>query len=148
MKFLCRYTNSKTCSPTSYVIYERMHVCHRVCRQKFNSPKFVRMYETCMHHDKSLLHTCIVPPLICFLFSQVTLFYYNVVLMRVAPFCWNRWWHQLGVRLSQKCLVPPAPLWRVLHYAGYTEPPLYFQNDEYLEGQPWYKVQLTIDTRT
>ena len=31
MKFLCRYTNSKMCSPTSYVIYERTHVCHRVC---------------------------------------------------------------------------------------------------------------------
>ena len=32
MKFLCRYTNSETCSPTSYIIYERTYVCHRVCR--------------------------------------------------------------------------------------------------------------------
>ena len=32
MKFLRRYTNTKTCSLTSYVIYERTHVCHRVCR--------------------------------------------------------------------------------------------------------------------
>ena len=25
-------------------------------------PKFVRTYRTCMHHDKSFLNTCIVPP--------------------------------------------------------------------------------------
>ena len=32
MNFLCRYTNSETCSLTTYVIYERTHVCHRLCR--------------------------------------------------------------------------------------------------------------------
>ena len=42
----------------------------------------------------------------------------------------------------------PTLLWRVLHYAGYTEPPLYSQNEVYLEGQPWYEVQLTIPART
>ena len=42
----------------------------------------------------------------------------------------------------------PALLWRVLHFVGYTEPPLYFWNEEYLEGQPWYEVQLTIHART
>ena len=42
----------------------------------------------------------------------------------------------------------PALLWRVLHYAGYIKPPLYFWNEEYLEGQPWYEVQLTIHART
>ena len=31
---------------------------------------------------------------------------------------------------------------------GYTESPLYFQNEQYLEGQPWYEVQLTIPGRT
>ena len=31
MKSLCRYTNNKTCRPTSYAIYERTYVCHRVC---------------------------------------------------------------------------------------------------------------------
>ena len=34
----------------------------------------------------------------------------------------------------------PALLWRVLHYAGYYEPPLYYWNEVYLEGQPWYEV--------
>ena len=38
-------------------------------------------------------------------------------------------------------------LWRVLHYAGYYEPPLYYWNEVYLEGQPWYEVQLTIPAR-
>ena len=38
----------------------------------------------------------------------------------------------------------PALLWRVLHYAGYYEPPLYYWNEVYLEGQPWYEVWLTI----
>ena len=38
----------------------------------------------------------------------------------------------------------PTLLWRVLHYGGYYEPPLYYRNKVYLEGQPWYEVQLTI----
>ena len=42
----------------------------------------------------------------------------------------------------------PALLWRVLHYAGYTELPLYSWNEVYLEGQPWYEVHLTIPART
>ena len=42
----------------------------------------------------------------------------------------------------------PALLWRVLHFAGYHEPPLYHWNEEYLEGQPWYEMQLTIPART
>ena len=40
----------------------------------------------------------------------------------------------------------PALLWRVLHYVGYYEPPLYYWNKVYLEGQPWYEVKLTIPT--
>ena len=48
--------------------------------RSFNFPKFVRTYGMCMHHDKSLLHTCIVPPLISILLSYVTLIYYDVVL--------------------------------------------------------------------
>ena len=42
----------------------------------------------------------------------------------------------------------PTLLWRVLHYAGYYEPPLYYWNEVYLEGQPWYEVRLTIPART
>ena len=42
----------------------------------------------------------------------------------------------------------PALLWRVLHYAGYYEPPLYYWNEVYLEGQPWYEVWLSIPART
>ena len=38
----------------------------------------------------------------------------------------------------------PALLWRVLHYEGYYKPPLYYWNEVYREGQPWYEVQLTI----
>jgi len=34
-----------------------------------------------------------------------------------------------------------ALLWRALHYAGYYEPPFYYWNEVYLEGQPWYEVQ-------
>ena len=105
MKFLCRYTNSEMCSPTSYIIYERTHVCHRVCRKKFNFPKFVRTYETYMHHDQSFItHLHCSSPYKSHI--RLRIFYYNVVLMRVAPFCWNIWQHQLGVRLSWKCLVP------------------------------------------
>ena len=38
----------------------------------------------------------------------------------------------------------PTLLWRVFHFVGYYELPLYHWNEEYLEGQPWYEVQLTI----
>ena len=41
-----------------------------------------------------------------------------------------------------------ALLWRVLHFVGYMEPPCYFWTEEYLEGQPWFEVQLTIPART
>ena len=42
----------------------------------------------------------------------------------------------------------PTLLWRVLHIAGYQEPPLYHWIEEYLEGQPWYEVRLTIPAHT
>ena len=42
----------------------------------------------------------------------------------------------------------PTLLWRVLHFVGYQEPPLYHWNEEYLEGQPWYEVRLTVPDRT
>ena len=42
----------------------------------------------------------------------------------------------------------PALLWRVLHFARYHEPALYHWNEEYLEGQPWYVVWLTIPACT
>ena len=52
--------------------------------RSFNFPKFVRMYGMFMHHDKSsLLHTCIVPPLINLLLGYVTLIHYDC-LTRVA----------------------------------------------------------------
>ena len=56
MKFLCRYTNSEMCSPTSYVIYMRkcMYATMYAVRS-FNFPKFVRTYGTRMHHDKSFI---------------------------------------------------------------------------------------------
>ena len=42
----------------------------------------------------------------------------------------------------------PTLLWKVLHFVGYTELPRYFWNEGYLEGQPWYEVQLTIPAHT
>ena len=44
-----------------------------------NFPKFVRLYGTRMHHDKSLFHTCIVPPLINLILGYVTLIHYDFV---------------------------------------------------------------------
>ena len=42
----------------------------------------------------------------------------------------------------------PTLLWRVLHFVGYHELPLYHWIEEYLEGQPWYEVRLTIPAHT
>ena len=47
--------------------------------RSFNFPKFVRTYGTYMHHDKLLLHTCIVPLLISLLLGYVTLIHYVIV---------------------------------------------------------------------
>ena len=78
-----------------------------------------------MHHDKLLFHTCIVRPLINLLLSYVTLIHYDFVLREL---------HMLLVQMaaparSESFLLmfgTPALLWRVLHYAGYYEPPLYY----------------------
>ena len=100
MKSLCRYTNSETCSPTSYAICERTYVCYHVCHRSFNFSKFVRTYGTCMHHDKSsLLHTCIVPPLINLLFGYVTLIHCDLV-SRELHMLLVQMQHQLEVRIS------------------------------------------------
>ena len=79
MKLLCRYTNNEMCSSTSYAIYERTYVCHRVYRQKQIFPKFVRTYGMSMHHDNYHSHNYIVPPLINFLLGYVTLIHYGLV---------------------------------------------------------------------
>ena len=76
-----------------------------------------------MHHDKSLLNTCIVP-LIDFLLGYVTLIHYDLV---------SRELHMLLVQMEapagsesfQFMFGTPTLLWRVLHYAGYYELPLY-----------------------
>ena len=78
-----------------------------------------------MHHDKLLFHTYIVPPLINLLLGYVTLIHYDFVLGEL---------HMLLVQMaapagSENFLLmfgTPALLWRVLHYAGYYEPPLYY----------------------
>ena len=110
-------------------------------------PKFVRTYGTCMHHDKSLFNTCIVPPLINFLLGYVTLIHYGLVSQKLymlmvqmaAP---------VGCENFLMVFGTPTLLWRVLHFAGYHEPPLNQWNEEYLEGQPWYEVWLTIQAHT
>ena len=92
-----------------------------------------------MHHVKSLFNTCIFPPLIDFLLGYVTLIHYDFVLREL---------HMLLVQMaapagSESFLFmfrTPTLLWRVLHYAGYYEPPLYHWNEVYLEGQPCYEV--------
>ena len=78
-----------------------------------------------MHHDKSLFNTCIVPPLIDLLLGYVTHIHYNFV---------SRELHMLLVQMaalarSESFLLmfkTPTLLWRVFHYAGYYEPPLYY----------------------
>ena len=88
-------------------------------------------------------NTCIIPPLIDLLLGYVTLIHYDFVSQKL---------HMLLVQMaapagSENFLLmfgTPALLWRVLHHAGYYEPPLYYWNEVYLEGQPWYEVQLTI----
>jgi hypothetical protein len=75
-------------------------------------PKFVRTYGTCMHHDKSLFNTCIVPPLIDLLLVYVTLIHYDFI---------SRELHMLLVQMtalagSESFLLmfgTPALLWRV-----------------------------------
>ena len=77
-----------------------------------------------MHHDNYHSHNYIVPPLIKFLLGYVTLIHYDFV---------SRDLHMLLVQMaapagSESFLLmfgTPALLWRVLHYAGYYEPPLY-----------------------
>ena len=96
--------------------------------RSFNFPKFVRMYGTCMRHDKSLFHTCIVPPLINLLLGYVTLIHYDLISWKL---------HMLFIQMaapagSESFLLmfrTPTLLWRVLHYAGYYEPPLYYWNE-------------------
>ena len=98
-----------------------------------NFPKFVRTYGTCMHHDKSLFHTCIVPPLINLLLSYVTLIRNDLVSRELH--------HVVGTDENFMLMFgTPTLLWRVLHYAGYYESPLYYWKEVYLEGQPWYEV--------
>ena len=99
-----------------------------------------------MHHDKLLFHTCIVPPLINLLLGYVTLIHYDFV---------SRELHMLLVQMAAPIgsksfllMFGTTLLWRVLHYAGYYEPPLYYWNEVYLEGQPWYEVWLTIPAHT
>ena len=100
-----------------------------------------------MHHDKSLFNTCIVPPHIDLLLGYVILIHYDFVSQEL---------HMLLVQMaaparSESFLLmfgTLALLWRVLHYVGYYELPLYYLNEIYLEGQPWYEVWLTILTHT
>ena len=76
-----------------------------------------------MHHDKSLFNTYNVPPLIDLLLGYVTFICYDFVSQEL---------HVLLVQMaapagSESFLLmfeTPALLWRVLHYAGYYEPPL------------------------
>ena len=110
-------------------------------------PKFVRTYGTCMHHDNYHSNKYIIPPLINFLLGYVTLIHYGLVSQKLymlmvqmaAP---------VGCENFLMVFGTPTLLWRVLHFAGYHEPPLYHWNEEYLEGQPWYEVWLTIPART
>ena len=86
-------------------------------------------------------------PLIDLLLGYVTLTHYDFVSQEL---------HMLLVQMaasarSESCLLmfgTPTLLFRVLHYAGYYEPPLYHWNEVYLEGQPGYEVRLTIPAHT
>ena len=76
----CAGTLTAKCVAWLATLYmrERMYATVYAIRS-FNFPKFMRTYGTHMHHDKSLLHTCIIPPLISLLLSYVTLIHYVIV---------------------------------------------------------------------
>ena len=100
-----------------------------------------------MHHDNYHSNNHIVPPLINFLLSYVTLIHYGLISHKIV--------HVDGIDGSTSWIENflmvfgmPTLLWRVLHFVGYHEQPLYHWNEEYLEGQPWYEVRLTIPART
>ena len=91
-------------------------------------------------------NTCIVPPLIDLLLSYVTLIHYDFVSQKLYMLV-----QMAAPARSENFLMmfgTPTLLWRVLHFVGYYEPPLYHWNEEYLEGQPWYEVRLTIPAHT
>ena len=56
---------------------ERMYAIVYAVRSNF--PRFVRTYGTCMNHDKSLFHTCIVPHLIKLLLGYMNPIHYDFV---------------------------------------------------------------------
>ena len=121
---------------------ERLYATVYVVRSLIFLSLWGHTKRTCIMINHSL-HTCIVPPLISLLLGYVTLIHYDVVSWELH--------HVVGTdgSTSWKWEFPinvgtPALLWRVLHYAGYYEPPLYYWNEVYLEGQPWYEVLLTI----
>ena len=96
MKFLCRYTNSETCSPTSYayIMREHMYATMYVARS-FNFSKFVRTYGTCMHHDKSFityLHCASPYKFLIWLSNSFLL--YHCSHESCTIFGWYRWQHQ------------------------------------------------------
>ena len=111
-------------------------------------PKFVRTYETYMHHDQSFityLH-CSSPYKFLIWLSNSFLLYRcshkscTILLELMATSARSETFLEM--------FGTPTLLWRVLHYAGYTELPLYSWNVVYLEGQPWYELQQTIPART
>ena len=62
------------------MLYIWENVCMPPCMSlEIIFPKFVRMYRMCIHHDKLLFNTCIIPPLIDLLFGYVTLIHYDFV---------------------------------------------------------------------
>ena len=142
----CAGTLTTKCVARLVMLYmrERMYATVFAVRS-FNFPKFVRTYGTCMHHNKSLLLLLHCSSPYWFLTRLCNSYPLWHCLTRVAPCCWYKWQHQLEVRLSYWCLVP-LPYFG--ESSGYYEPPLYYWNEVYLEGQPWYEVRLTIPART
>ena len=114
------------------------------------SPKFVRTYGTCMHHDKSFITYLHCSSPYKFLFVEVTLFYYNVVLTRVAPFLLQMvaYYPPEGNEAFLGIFGTPALLWRVLHFVGYIEPPQYFWTQRHVQEEPWFEVQVSIPACT
>ena len=93
--------------------------------RSFNFPKFVRMYGTCMHRDKSFityLH-CSSPYKSLIWLSNSFLLYHcshescTILLEQMVASARRQTFLEM--------FGTPTQLWRVLHYAGYTEPPLY-----------------------
>ena len=106
---------------------ERMYATVYAIRS-FNFPKFVRMYQTCMHHDKSFityLH-CSSPYKFLIQLSNSFLLY-RCSHESCTIFCWYRWQHQQGAKLPRDVWYPYPALEGPVLRGVYQTAPLFLE---------------------